>query len=779
MCGFATTLSLAGIRQWKDYWIASDPGLMRLLRAGRTVLTVLFALFTVYLLIQVTGAGQPLTVPLYSGIVSLLMTIAVNDPTPKQQMITLLLLVVAAICAVLVGTSVIGSVWVMNTVLIAVIFAAVYVRAFGPRFTAMGMVVFISFYFASLVHAQFGQLPWLTVAVAVATGYAFLFRFAILPDRPEGIFRRSMRAFYTRAGLALDVICQLVASPTADEKLRKRLRRATARFNETALMVEGQLSDADNALDWPEARRAELSIHLFDTDIAIEVLADAAWHLARGGTRLSDNLWASLMHALHALWAMIREQNSPAHFAAVAGALDALHSQLPSADTGGGNQGFLQARRIELTGRQLLENAKQYHHLGESRPDIVQEGSPAAVAEAPPAEQEASPDEKGRQQGAGAPAGKRRLRERFRPTTLQAIQAAIAGALSVPVGVLLSPSHQYWAVLAAFVVLAGTGSAGKILNKAINRVIGTFLGAFAGFGVAHLVAGNTIWEILLAFVCVFMAFYFFSVSYGLMVFWTTTMLALMYDLLLGSVSVQLLQARFLDTLIGAGIGFIIALLIFPTRTTDEVKSGVLDFLSTLEEYVCQYLDHLTGAAETTRLTQKVRELDQKLDQVVSGARIVRGAAGMFGRSGVGRSLIFLRALDYYAKHLADAVGRRTVLGDVDRANMHDLLMESRSRLSANIEALRSAIEEKGKPSVSSVEDVYERIEVRLNPTALCVAQPVSAEVAPSASATSTRTPDPARAGLEHGLYYLRHINQAVIDLAVSLGAENEAPEDRP
>jgi len=142
------------------------------------------------------------------------------------------------------------------------------------------------------------------------------------------------------------------------------------------------------------------------------------------------------------------------------------------------------------------------------------------------------------------------------------------------------------------VVLSNTGSIGKVYTRALQRVGGTLLGAIVGFGLAALVAGSTRVEIVLAFVCVFFAFYLFSLSYGLMVFWVTVMLALMYDVLLGGVNAGLLQTRFVDTLIGAAVSLVMSVVILPTRTSDEVKTSVRGFLTSLNEYVGRYLDQL-------------------------------------------------------------------------------------------------------------------------------------------------------------------------------------------
>ncbi len=43
------------------------------------------AVFTVYLALQALGFGTVLTIPLLAGVVSLMSSVAVNDPTPGKS----------------------------------------------------------------------------------------------------------------------------------------------------------------------------------------------------------------------------------------------------------------------------------------------------------------------------------------------------------------------------------------------------------------------------------------------------------------------------------------------------------------------------------------------------------------------------------------------------------------------------------------------------------------------------------------------------------------------
>ena len=77
---------------------------------------------------------------------------------------------------------------------VLVVFTAVYVRRFGPRGTALGMVTFMSYFFSLYLRAKFSELPWLigaTLVVIISLGAAVgmpLFAPVYYTDRPyEGV----------------------------------------------------------------------------------------------------------------------------------------------------------------------------------------------------------------------------------------------------------------------------------------------------------------------------------------------------------------------------------------------------------------------------------------------------------------------------------------------------------------------------------------------------------------------------------------------------------------
>ncbi|HEX6922765.1 MAG TPA: FUSC family protein, partial [Bacillales bacterium] len=336
----------------------------------------------------------------------------------------------------------------------------------------------------------------------------------------------------------------------------------------------------------------------------------------------------------------------------------------------------------------------------------------------------------------------------LKPTTKGAVQAVIAASVCVVLGYILSPAHQYWTVLSAFVVLLGTGSVGRTLVKALQRVAGTLFGAIAGFGLAVYVSGPAYHETILVFLCVFMAFYFLSVSYAFMVFWITMLLSLMYDLLLGGISEQLLQARVIDTLVGAAVGWLVSAFVFPKRTRDEAGDAMVEFLSELKQYVNRYLDEFVqDGTVRSNMTDQIFDLDNKLQEARDSGKTLRKQPGSLARSGVERRLAALNAMNYYAKHLMASTGRESRL-TVDQA-VRDTLKHIETSMTENIEALCKLMKDE-PASVWDLENEREIIE---------------------RSPDDSLSPSLRQERFVHDLYYVWRINQALVHLAKDLGGE--------
>jgi uncharacterized membrane protein YccC len=206
----------------------------------------------------------------------------------------------------------------------------------------------------------------------------------------------------------------------------------------------------------------------------------------------------------------------------------------------------------------------------------------------------------------------------LRPTTRTAVQVVVAGALSIAVGGLVVPGQWYWAVITAFVVFAGAASRGELLVRAWSRVAGTLAGLVAGVVVATLVTGHPVAQGIAVCACVFLAFYLLPISYGLMTFFVTTMVGVLYGLL-GRFSIAFLEVRLVETVIGAVAGGVAALFVLPTRTHGVVTESADAFLTPLAELLRDAADDLRAGPEVRPLAAAAREVDDRMHALLASA----------------------------------------------------------------------------------------------------------------------------------------------------------------
>ncbi|MGH3967518.1 MAG: FUSC family protein, partial [Mycobacterium sp.] len=163
--------------------IGSDPGLLRLRMATRTTAALASALAILFLLTR--AMGQPVTVALLGVLITMVSARSVNEPDPRRQKITMALLPVPAVLAITAGTLLAPHKLASDVVFVGVVFGAVYLRRFGSRGRALGMVAFMAYFFTLFLRARTSELPWLIGAVLVGTACSFVVTAYLLPDRPE------------------------------------------------------------------------------------------------------------------------------------------------------------------------------------------------------------------------------------------------------------------------------------------------------------------------------------------------------------------------------------------------------------------------------------------------------------------------------------------------------------------------------------------------------------------------------------------------------------------
>ncbi|MET0700492.1 MAG: FUSC family protein, partial [Mycobacterium sp.] len=606
------------------FLVDSDPGRLRLRSAAATTLSLVLAIVALLTFTRVTD--QPITVAMLGTIVAMQSSAAVKDRQQHSRVVTMLLLFFPAVGAVTLAAVLSPYGWVADVGFIAVLFTAVWVRRFGPRGNALGMVAFISYFFALFLGATPAQLPVLAAAVAIGLCASLFVRTLIFPDRPRAEVRHLIRALRGASISVLDV-----ATDRAEHDLTA-LRRRLDRLGETALMIDDWL-DRHDAAQTLSVTSEDLALAVFDAQIATEQLASMLWKLdpteaLPGG--LEDGI-ASLRTCL---------QHHPSE--------DQLRAARKSAAAA--------ADRADLSCSEGIATVVAYravqahlaiHHITTKALGIADAADAPATAETEP---ETSSDE----ENSG-----------LNPSTKAAVQVAVATSAATVLGELISPDRWYWAVLTAFLVFTGVSTRGEILTRAGHRIVGTIAGVVAGVLLATLIGHNPPVQIIVLVLCVFCAFYLVTVAYALLTFFVTVLLAMLYGLL-GDFSVQVLELRIAETAAGGLVGIASAYFIFSTGTRTTFVEKVDDYLDRMIELIDAGIDSVCTPGGETDLVAETRRLDNALQGVVTAGKPLQIGPAVRSRRGARRLLRGLRAGNRSAHALARA-GVNAARADSDTA----------------------------------------------------------------------------------------------------------------
>jgi hypothetical protein len=241
-----------------------------------TRITAALACSLAILFVLTRATGQPLTVALLGVVITMIAARSVKEPDPHQQRITMALLPVPAALSITAAALLAPHKVAADIVFVVVVFGAAYIRRFGARGRALGMVAFMAYFFTLYLRANISELPWMIGAVVVGTVCTFVMSAYVLPDRPERVLRATIRALRARMAIVVDTTAEAVRTGRLDERRRRRMRARTIRLNETALMVQSQIEDkADPAVLGPGVTAEQLAPWLFDAELAIEWVATA------------------------------------------------------------------------------------------------------------------------------------------------------------------------------------------------------------------------------------------------------------------------------------------------------------------------------------------------------------------------------------------------------------------------------------------------------------------------------------------------------------------------
>ncbi len=235
------------VRQASDRLAGADPGLTQARTATQAVLGVLVSVGLIYGFVRITGASQlpagsgPAAVVsatnhallivsmLVGGILAMMAGFTVNDPSPVQQLVSTLLLPIPMVASVALGLA-LGPYRIPSLVfLVVVMTAAVYVRRFGPRGFAAGLVAFQGAFLGFFLHTElhFSDIWWLAADLGLGIVASLLVRFGLLRTDPEQTLERMRRSWQARAFRLLQLGADAVRGPSARHR-RRALDRPVA-----------------------------------------------------------------------------------------------------------------------------------------------------------------------------------------------------------------------------------------------------------------------------------------------------------------------------------------------------------------------------------------------------------------------------------------------------------------------------------------------------------------------------------------------------------------------
>ncbi|NLP85300.1 hypothetical protein HF576_15740 [Microbacterium sp. CFH 90308] len=599
-----------------------DPGFVRLSGAARTLAAVAVAVAVVVPLAQLTGS-KPVYGAVLAGLIALFASpAAVGAPAGTRRWLGIVAIVPTA-AGVALG-SLLPRDPVVTVVAIALVAAAaVWLRRYGTRAGGLGQLGFIAFYFSLMLGLGVANL-WAGL-VAAGVGLVCSWAANLLPG--PSLHRRlssGIAAVSERTGSLLGTMLDLVSSGRHDPRLVRILRHELASLQAAAEVTAGRLDGAVTP-GLPADRALALRVRIFDVQLAAENLA--ALVPVVGGVALTIDQRATLSGEL---------ADAQTHLASYLPrpGRDAPPASPPPplADAPSPAGWPVDARRTRAAIAELRAAVDRLHDVGHHAEAAVEESTeyPDAAAAA----------------AGGAPttAGK------GRPTVASgrlAVQAGISTGLALLLGSFVSTSHQYWAAMPAFSVLSG--SDGETRTKAVQRVLATLAGATVAFGLAILAGHSPAVAFPLLIASAFFIAFLRPIASVWTVFWQTMLLATMYDVL-GTLSVETIQVRVVETAIGAIVAVVVSAVILPTRTRVRLRQGMGAVVgaarSVADELFAKRADGTPARGDSG---VRIHGAVQDLTALETLARPVRRNPGSLRRRGIEAQLTALWSVLYYER----------------------------------------------------------------------------------------------------------------------------------
>jgi len=325
----------------QDRLAASDPAYSRLRLASRGLLSLLIA---GALLAGFSALAHPLPIAAFGLAVVIAFTgsMAVRDKSFGQQAVTRAYAWAGAMLAVFAASLLAPIPLVADAAFLVVIFGAVYVRRFGPRWFAVGMITFMAYFMGDYLRPAPGDIGWLALAGAIAFGATQAVTGWVLRDDAERDFRRALVTIDQRIQAILRA---LIVDGAVD---RPAMQEQLSRLRDVVMMAEGFIPQGEAGSLAARGAASDLAVALFDLQLAVERLARASYlgsppaelvraslagHLPpeSGAEATAARLLLRVGRARAKLGATLRQRPSPAFVSQESGAPAAAAPGAPAA----------------------------------------------------------------------------------------------------------------------------------------------------------------------------------------------------------------------------------------------------------------------------------------------------------------------------------------------------------------------------------------------------------------------------------------------------------------
>jgi hypothetical protein len=471
-----------------------------------------------------------------------------------------------------------------------------YLRRFGPTAGMIGTALIILNLFGVILEPTRGEGPWMPLAASLGALAAGVVRFGAYRPSAVAAYDVERARFHRFAGEGLADLAAVLRAGRAEPIFFPTGIRN--RWSATAKAMQAA------ALESPP--RADLFRNQTATDyrlvLAAETMAEAMKKLtaARCPGALPTKHIADVIDKV-----------------AVRAADLAEHRPTPSSDP----KTELEPVRESVPGSDLPRAAK-LHALrflaGLVRLDRALDPPPASPAKTASQEPSASPHAK-------------KIAGRL------ALQGLVAGGITAVLALYLRLDHAYWATLTVALVLAGT--MGETLHKTLRRAVGTAVGVLIAIVLAPVLGGNPLVGLPLVLLAVGAVMVFLDTRYGI----ASGLIgfAVVFGLHLAEhATVGLMLARIYETFIGAGVALLVAFLVVPVYSADQIEDKLRRFLAQCRECFETIRE---SASEGTDLTSPLAESLRAL----MGEAPALEAERLLGRQQEGkmaRALVLLEAL---------------------------------------------------------------------------------------------------------------------------------------